>query len=255
NLTVFKLHTFFLILSNKYVFERVPVVACAFRRSNPSTPTQPRRPDFIGVVYASTQPGAAYYEFQPSETGASVRSGQPHSHGQYGGSPQRRFMSEGELVRQEQQLSYPRSNNTVDNIRELANSPQRGVYMWKDTSPSGYPSPAQQPDFYRSNPTSPTQQQMYPPQANTRTYHPANRGGVPVYPPSSPQVQRKLGAGTPPTVGDNRRRPMSFVRALEMSDNVDLSSQTSQCSSHPITHRPSTPDRTSVYDMNYEISV
>ncbi|KAH1004209.1 hypothetical protein HUJ04_003997 [Dendroctonus ponderosae] len=263
-------------------------------KSNPSTPTQPRRPDFIGVVYASTQPGAAYYEFQPSETGASVRSGQPHSHGQYGGSPQRRFMSEGELVRQEQQLSYPRSNNTVDNIRELANSPQRGVYMWKDTSPSGYPSPAQQPDFYRSNPTSPTQQQMYPPQANTRTYHPANRGGVPVYPPSSPQVQRKLGAGTPPTVGDNRRRPMSFVRfihhqksnefllftimlilvklygtncmllraatclhagALEMSDNVDLSSQTSQCSSHPITHRPSTPDRTSVYDMNYEISV
>lgn len=32
-------------------------------------------------------------------------------------------------------LSYARSNNTVDNIRELAGSPQRGVYMWKDTSP------------------------------------------------------------------------------------------------------------------------
>ncbi|XP_036319067.1 uncharacterized protein LOC118733669 isoform X2 [Rhagoletis pomonella] len=54
----------------------------------------------------------------------------------YGGSPQRRFLSEGELVRQGgNELSYARSNNTVDNIRELAGSPQRGVYMWKDTSP------------------------------------------------------------------------------------------------------------------------
>lgn len=120
------------------IFERIPVVACAFRRSNPSTPTQPRRPDFIGVVYAPNQPGGAYYEFQPTEMGQGMRPVQPPSHtGQYGSSPQRRFMSEGELVRQEQQLSYPRSNNTVDNIRELANSPQRGVYMWKDTSPSG----------------------------------------------------------------------------------------------------------------------
>lgn len=158
------------------------------------------------------------------------------------GSPQRRFMSEGELVRQEAQLSYPRSNNTVDNIRELANSPQRGVYMWKDTSP-GYP-PS---DFYRSNPTSPTQQSYSNP---PRSYHPAVRGGVPVYPPQSPQVHRKqLGAGTP-TVTDNRRRPMSFVRALEMSDTVD----NTQCPGH-LNQRPSTPDRTSIYDMNYEISV
>ncbi|KAF7269325.1 zinc finger DHHC-type containing 8 isoform X2 [Rhynchophorus ferrugineus] len=224
------------------------------RRSNPSTPTQPRRPDFIGVVYAPNQPTVgAYYEYQPSEGSQAMRSNQTQNHVQYGGSPQRRFMSEGELVRQEQQLSYPRSNNTVDNIRELANSPQRGVYMWKDQSP-GYPPSVQQPDFYRSNPTSPTQQQIYPPQPNTRTYHPAMRGGVAVYPPPSPQIHRKLGASTP-TVGDNRRRPMSFVRALEMSDNVDMSPQGSQCSSHPMTQRPSTPDRTSVYDMNYEISV
>lgn len=58
------------------------------------------------------------------------------------GSPQRRFLSEGELVRGGAELSYaPRSNNTVDNIRELAGSPQRGVYMWKDTSP-GYAQPS-----------------------------------------------------------------------------------------------------------------
>ncbi|XP_066260258.1 palmitoyltransferase ZDHHC8 [Euwallacea similis] len=224
------------------------------RRSNPSTPTQPRRPDFIGVVYAPNQSGGSYYEFQPPETGPGMRGVQPPSHMQYGGSPQRRFMSEGELVRQEQQLSYPRSNNTVDNIRELANSPQRGVYMWKDTSPSGYPSQAQQPDFYRSNPTSPTQQQMYAPPPTTRTYHPAMRGGVPVYPPPSPQIHRKIAVNAP-AVADNRRRPMSFVRALEMSDNVEMSSQTSQCSTHPMAQRPPTPDRTSVYDMNYEISV
>lgn len=60
------------------------------------------------------------------------------------GSPQRRFLSEGELVRQGNELSYARSNNTVDNIRELASSPQHGVYMWKDNSPgynNGQPAP------------------------------------------------------------------------------------------------------------------
>ncbi|XP_060520018.1 palmitoyltransferase ZDHHC8 isoform X2 [Cylas formicarius] len=208
------------------------------RRSNPSTPTQPRRPDFIGVVYQNQS--GPYYEFQGADAATHQRQTTSQA---YGGSPQRRFMSEGELVRQEAQLSYPRSNNTVDNIRELANSPQRGVYMWKDTSP-GYPPPApQQPDFYRSNPTSPTQQ-VYAQQP--RTYHPATRGGVAVYPPQSPQVHRKLGPAS-----DNRRRPMSFVRALEMSDGVELNAQNSQCP----TQRPPTPDRTSVYDMNYEISV
>jgi hypothetical protein len=224
-------------------------ISSPVRRSNPSTPTQPRRPDFIGVS-ANHQPGQ-YYDFQ-----AHPNSGPRPPMSQGYGSPQRRFMSEGELVRQEAQLSYPRSNNTVDNIRELANSPQRGVYMWKDTSP-GYPPPAQHPDFYRSNPTSPTQQAYVAP----RPYHPAVRGGVAVYPPQSPQeypcpqVHRKgpLGAGTP-TVTDNRRRPMSFVRALEMSDSVELTAPNSQCSAH-MPQRPSTPDRTSVYDMNYEISV
>lgn len=167
----------------------------ALRRSNPSTPTQPRRPDFIGVSAnhqgggggGGSGVGVQYYDFQTAHQNISSSQRPNISMQGYGGSPQRRFMSEGELVRQEaQQLSYPRSNNTVDNIRELANSPQRGVYMWKDTSP-GYPPPVQQhPDFYRSNPTSPTQQAYTAP----RPYHPAARGGVPVYPPQSPQVRR-----------------------------------------------------------------
>ncbi|XP_022905358.1 palmitoyltransferase ZDHHC8 [Onthophagus taurus] len=244
------------------------VMSSPIRRSNPSTPTQPRRPDFISVNTNHQNNVGPYYEFQ--NQGQSNQR-QPSSQGITGGyaSPQRRFLSEGELVRQEgQQLSYPRSNNTVDNIRELANSPQRGVYMWKDTSP-GYPPPAQHPDFYRSNPTSPTQQQTYN-QSQSRTYHPAMRGGVSVFPPQSPQVHRKNQLAT--SIGlstmqsqqqqDARRRPMSFVRALEMSDSVEMTpgQQQQPCAVHKQQGgggggRPSTPDRISVYDLNYEISV
>lgn len=215
------------------------------RRSNPSTPTQPRRPDFISVT--SNQLSAPYSDFQKNDRD---RGRPPHPHQIYG-SPQRRFMSEGELVRQEEQLSHPRSNNTVGNIKELANSPQRGVYMWKDTSP-GYSPPIQHPDFYRSNPTSPTQQNsMNAP----RTYHVALRGGVPVYPPQSSQMVRKDQIGPPtPTMQDNQRRPMSFVRALEMSDSVDVMQNNSHNPNY-MSGRQSTPERNSVYDMNYEISV
>lgn len=160
------------------------------RRSNPGTPTGIRRPDFIGVA----PPNGSHYEE---------------------GSPQRRFLSEGELLGP----IYPRGgpNHTVDNIRELAGSPQRGVYRWKDTSPS-CPHHSGPPiyDNYRSNPTSPTQ----------RGYYGVPRGGVPVYPPGvqvqqSPQVKRKtVGTATP---GDTPgRRPMSFVRALEMADGMEL---------------------------------
>lgn len=261
-------------------------------------------------------------------------------------SPQRRFLSEGELVRQGNELSYAKSNNTVDNIRELAGSPQRGVYMWKDTSP-GYsnnqpPGPPGvfitnhqdrntisnttrhpqnqqllmgQPDYnqqydihhhHRSNPTSPTQQMQYsgsavnvsnrytpqnqqqqPLQNNVTggAYHPALRGGVPVFPPQpSPQVKRKA---TP-------TRPMSFVRALEMTDSIEMTnsgnnvvnsggsnsndqnqtrgsnsvggivsgnstmySANTNVASTGSQQRSTTPtpDRASVYDMNYEISV
>ena len=42
-------------------------------------------------------------------------------------------------MRQANEHPYARTNNTVDNIRELAGSPQRGVYTWKDNSPgSGF---------------------------------------------------------------------------------------------------------------------
>lgn len=341
---------------------------CVFTfRSNPGTPTQPRRPDFIGVNSNSNQPGATYYDFpmqhhqglppasqhqqqqqqqlsqlqqqqQQQQLAMAHHNGGPRVKPITYGSPQRRFLSEGELVRQGAELSYARTNNTVDNIRELAGSPQRGVYMWKDNSP-GY-NGGQQPQFpgqpnlmnrmqnsnqydygqhvdahhHRSNPTSPTQQQVqyvnsvgqrYGPMQNNltasgvgvgpggntgmvSTYHPALRGGVPVFPPQpSPQIKRKA---TP-------TRPISFVRALEMTDSMEMTAmsgsggqidqqhqqqqqqqqhqqQQQQQQSNQIVRSnnvppvssagPSqnvqrsttpTPDRASVYDMNYEISV
>uniref|UniRef100_A0A1B0DLI2 Uncharacterized protein n=1 Tax=Phlebotomus papatasi TaxID=29031 RepID=A0A1B0DLI2_PHLPP len=302
------------------------------RRSNPGTPTQPRRPDFISVNPSmSNQVGATYYDFPmqqqpphhqslpppPTQQQQSYQMTQQHHNGAVRaqpvyGSPQRRFLSEGELVRQGAELSYARTNNTVDNIRELAGSPQRGVYMWKDTSP-GYGSSGNPPGFpgvqatqmnmlrqqqnnqqmmqmehHRSNPTSPTQQQQqqqqqmqyagaqqrYPQtmpnniQPTSGGYHPALRGGVPVFPPQpSPQVKRKA---TP-------TRPMSFVRALEMTDAMEMAqnasdiqqqqqqqqqqpNQNSSRNNGPMPHNQQrsttpTPDRASVYDMNYEISV
>lgn len=257
------------------------------------------------------------------------------------GSPQRRYLSEGELVRQGAELSYARTNNTVDNIRELASSPQHGVYMWKDNSPGyngnqvpPFPGAQNQPNIqnyiqrgpqqpqthhqqmphlsnqqshdtynsrHRSNPTSPTQQycnnssggnnggvstynnsgQRFNPMPITTSsgYHPALRGGVPVFPPQpSPQIKRKA---TP-------TRPISFVRALEMADSMEMQAMSNNGgadktnmtknnglvpggtgtsaisnnggngSGNPLNNTQSTtptPDRASVYDINYEISV
>ncbi|XP_028159640.1 palmitoyltransferase ZDHHC5 isoform X1 [Ostrinia furnacalis] len=137
------------------------------RRSNPGTPTAPRRPDFIGVARAS---------------------------------PQRRFLSEGELLRAEPPAHRP----TADDIRELAASPQRGNYLWAERA------------------------------------HPAPRGGVPVLPPQPSPLARRRGPAPLP----HPARPLSFVRALEVQDQLEARAAP-----------PDPPDRASVYDCNYEISV
>ncbi|XP_043269763.1 palmitoyltransferase ZDHHC5-B [Venturia canescens] len=247
-------------------------ISSPIRRSNPGTPTQVRRPDFIGVAEAPTYYDVQHHNNHVGVIGQGQMSGVPNT----GYSPQRRFLSESELIRQGNEHPYSRTNNTVDNIRELAGSPQRGVYMWKDNSPCGYPQqagpgmgvpshqniPQRQPppyDYYCSNPTSPTQQPYGnpPPPPQRAAYHPATRGGVPVFPPhQSPQVKRKvstMATPTTPTPVDGRRRPMSFVRALEMTDSMEMVTAPNDSRSQ----RPTTPtpDRASVYDMNYEISV
>lgn len=241
---------------------------------------------------------------------------------------QKKLMNEYEQQQANAQLEYYNKNrsnsNLLDgdgqNIRELAGSPQRGNYLWKDQSPVGQPgmsslngggqvapngvsvsqqinlinmrtqqaqqqaqqrpatttmtqqyrSPYAEHSLYhhRSNPTSPTQQQQQQ-QAQMRyynngnataggatsnpsvSYHPALRGGVPVFPvnvmpvggqqqqqqqqPSipvqqqnqlSPQVKRRANAAA---YGQGQQstptRPISFVRALEMSDSIELMQQ------------------------------
>jgi palmitoyltransferase len=305
------------------------------RRSNPGTPTQVRRPDFIYVAnqqQQQQQAGLNYYDFpmhQPPQNQMLLHQQQTQSGlpPYPNGSPQRRFLSEGELLSRTvsnglsigNELSYVnRNNNTVDNIRELAGSPQRGVYNWKDNSPPGYSNqnqmpmgsamyvaPVQQQANNSNNfigrpplPTSQQQQQQYlqnqnmtvvtsaqqqqQQQANVRqsnvsniinniaansanpsNYHPALRGGVQVFPPqipASPQVKRKQ---TP-------TRPISFVRALEMANSIEMSNTNyqqqqqgdqidvnkSNNEANPnVQQTQQIVDRGSIYDTNYEISV
>jgi palmitoyltransferase ZDHHC5/8 len=275
---------------------------------------------------------------QPQGQQQSAQSGLPPLYPN--GSPQRRFLSEGELLARTtsnglsigNELSYVnRNNNTVDNIRELAGSPQRGVYNWKDNSPPGQnPNVSMGSAMYSVVPThqqqqqqmimgrpplpSTTMQQQYlqnqnmvvvtssqqqqPRQSNVSNiinnivanssatgggYHPALRGGVQVFPPqinASPQVKRKQ---TP-------TRPISFVRALEMANSIEMTNVQQQQSidqqmqqvelnksnsellqqqqqqqqqlhqqhqQQQQQQQQQIPDRGSVYDMgvNYEISV
>ena len=140
-------------------------VSSPLRRSNPPTPTQPRRPDFIGVSGDGRPPPPHYYSHYTYEP--------PR---QQSGSPQRRYMSESELIRGTNQIQQqqdnghggypPRTTTMFDNIQELAGSPQHGQYTWRDQSPPQYcgsNSPPANYRFdprhhqYRSNPTSPTQ--------------------------------------------------------------------------------------------------
>jgi palmitoyltransferase ZDHHC5/8 len=305
-------------------------------RSNPGTPTQVRRPDFIYVAnqqQQQQQAGLNYYDFpmhqQQQNPMLMHQQSQPGLPPYTNGSPQRRFLSEGELLSRNglsNELSYVnRNNNTVDNIRELAGSPQRGVYNWKDNSPPGFINPNQMPmgatamysvapgqqiqaqPVNTSNnqfmgrpplPTSQQQQQQYlqnqnmiavtsaqqqiqqqpgvrqsnvssiinnivANSANASSYHPALRGGVQVFPPqvpASPQVKRKQ---TP-------TRPISFVRALEMANSIEMTNtnyQQSQQQGEAESNKSASEmnpsvqqtqqivDRGSIYDTNYEISV
>lgn len=306
------------------------------RRSNPSTPTQPRRPDFIGIGNEGNRVPPQYYPQYSYEP--------PHSSHQ-NGSPQRRYMSESELIRQPPETGgqYPRTTTMFDNIQELAGSPQHGQYTWRDQSPPQYcqggpsnPNVVYQTcgsQEYRSNPTSPTQtcpaphyyppihhSQMagphgghYPPthqpSYNQHMSHQGHQGyppqqqmvgrrnsGPSYVGPQSPQIRRKNYAGglvTPPTPTESGRpspgqkRPVSFVRSLDMMDSIEMSSrgpphhqgphgppheghhavihsQRSHGGTLSPTHTPkpdhrlTTPqdlDRRSAYDMNYEISV
>ena len=154
------------------------------------------------------------------------------------------------------------------------------MYIWKDNAPATFNYGSSSAHEYpHSNPTSPTQ--VTHNRINQKQYHPAIRGGVAVYPQGSPQPYRKTQMLQSHTLPDNRRRPMSFAKALEMSDCLEMlpisvtatstettaaaTSATTSTMSLQTTTTPTTanskkgnsatPDRSSVYDMNYEISV
>lgn len=276
---------------------------------------------YVANQQQQQQAGLNYYDFPIHQQAANQmmmhqqqsQSGLPYPNN----SPQRRFLSEGELLTRTgnnglsmgNELAYVnRNNSTVDNIRELAGSPQHGVYNWKDNSPPGYnnqnqmqmgamygvapvhqqvnsnnfigrpplPTSQQQQYIQNQNMTVVTSAQQQPNvrqsnvsniinnivanSANTSNYHPALRGGVQVFPPqvpASPQVKRKQ---TP-------TRPISFVRALEMAnsiemtntnyqpqgDQIDLNKSSSEM--NPNVQQTQIVDRGSIYDTNYEISV
>lgn len=221
-------------------------ISSPIRRSNPGTPTQARRPDFISVPMMNQPPAptvSAYYDLPMTHGQQGGYTTAQAVYGMYepsynvvqqtGGSPQRRYLSEGDMLRQNNELA--RSTNTSDNIRELAGSPQKGVYVWKNSSPN-YAS-----NDFASNAVNllrqqQQQQQQLPPvlqrfqhqqqeqqeqSANIASsgYHPALRGGVQVFPPAaSPQIKRKT----------MNTRPISFVRALEMTDSIEMATQQNQ---------------------------
>lgn len=240
------------------------------QRSNPPTPTQGtgRPGEFMGY-------GAAPFQYpRPHHI--------PPYYDSYGipNGEQRRILSEGELM-YDRHPQYMMSHDQGP-IRELASSPQRGVYMWKDTSPTG-PSGA---PYFHSNPTSPIQHSLMNNSSNgnggnpNRSYiHPGGGGGnyynnvssPSNYPPSSPSSKKKnlygmgISATVPNSISDGirpspiSRRPMSFVRALEMTDSLELSNSRGTSSrgspaGTPKGHGQET-DRSSIYDTNYEISV
>lgn len=172
-------------------------------------------------------------------------------------------------------------------IRELASSPQNGVYLWKDNSPTRVANQNFNSTINSSysNPTSPIQPTMMNCAQNNTMYsrgyggHPSSEGSLIGFPgspsfsaaPTSPNGRRKMypggvvGVGMGGQVVDGgvgvvggvrpsplNRRPMSFVRALEMTDSLEMSNNRG---ANNRSSPAGTPNRASVYDTNYEISV
>jgi len=279
------------------------------RRSNPSTPTRQNtgRPDFIGlaqcgviqVPHVVRVPQTASYNYGPYHS----------TNGE------RRVLTDAELIydRQYRVPEEMRGDSSGGPIRELAGSPQRGVYHWKDSSPptekygTSVDGGGIMSSYYHSNPTSPVQHSMmnngggvgssggngtinmnraYCQQPQQSAHGGYNSGpnagsGYGVTNPSlSPNMKKKMynnmnvgyngdgsGVGGGHVNDSSRpspisRRPMSFVRALEMTDSLEMSRGANNRNNSPAGTPASgqlqvsdVGDRASVYDMNYEISV
>nr|XP_040578657.1 LOW QUALITY PROTEIN: palmitoyltransferase ZDHHC8B-like [Lepeophtheirus salmonis] len=184
-------------------------------------------------------------------------------------SPGRRYLSDGELLGDS--AHHPHLHH------ESINSPQRSYYIWKDTSPyhqyqGASPSPAGHPMAgMQQDLSSPTRHASYASQVGyfLQQTQPTLQSGGPRTTPSgypggpivpsghlSPPPTSKS-SSSPYTSG---QQPLSFTRALEVSDSLEMrqpsSQQPSQSSGNPSKGvSADNAHRDSVYDINYEISV
>ncbi|CAL8129661.1 unnamed protein product [Orchesella dallaii] len=265
------------------------------RRSNPPTPTQAgARPDYVVGAHECMVPGPSIG--RPVYPGYYVDDGYVAN----AGGDQRRVSSSTEMMYERHYHAPVAGINRESSgpIRELASSPQNGVYLWKDNSPTRVANQnfnSTNSNYFHSNPTSPMQPTIMNCTQNNAMFsrgyaHPSSEGSLIGFPgspsfspapvPTSPNGRRKMYgpqgqgvvgvAGVSVTMADGgvrpsplNRRPMSFVRALEMTDSLDMSNRGANNRSSPA-GTPKGPgqsqvndisDRASVYDMNYEISV
>eukprot|EP00096_Caligus_rogercresseyi_P016313 TRINITY_DN890_c0_g3_i3.p1 TRINITY_DN890_c0_g3~~TRINITY_DN890_c0_g3_i3.p1 ORF type:complete len:284 (-),score=99.06 TRINITY_DN890_c0_g3_i3:184-1035(-) len=198
-------------------------------------------------------------------------------------SPGRRYLSESENQQVQQQQQHQQQH-----VQEGAiNSPQRSYYIWKDTSP--YHQYQGGPSHSPADCSSPTrhtsyasqvgyflQQQVQPTlQSGGPRTTPSGYPGGPIVPSGhlSPPPTSKSSSSSSPYANhppsshqqQHQQQPLSFTRALEVSDSLGGGGGGGNQFHHPQQHQhlhhpedPSNPDnahRDSVYDINYEISV
>jgi len=197
----------------------------------------------------------------------------------------RRYLSEGELLEPQQMMAGGVGPSTsAGHIQDLAGSPNKSFYLWKTeggSPPVSYAHPAssspshsyaQQVGYYLQQPVSdfmaPTIQSGGP-----RTT-PSGYPGGPMVPSGhvSPKMSRRPPHGsspygenvirTAPSPHNSPQGPMTFTRALEVTDKIQMRGPRPP---PPGTHpgQPNNgggqpdndPNRESMYDVNYEISV
>lgn len=209
-----------------------PLAMSMSATQSPTTVTQ--RPDHIPI---STIPEARMYEVQYP----------------YGGQ-QRKVASEGQLLNYNDDSSL----HVIDNLPELAGSPQRSIYTWREGSPA-YPrfTTGSHPTSPVATPGNPEYYTSYAQQAvGRRTAPPMYRQINATLPTNSPQMRRKgpfSSESSPSRFQNQQQQGMTFSRALQMSDSLELSAARVGEGANP--NQKEGENRRSVYEMNYEISV
>ncbi|ODN03408.1 putative palmitoyltransferase ZDHHC8 [Orchesella cincta] len=183
------------------------------RRSNPPTPTQAgARPDYVVGAHECMVPGPSI--------GRPVYPGYYVDDGYVAAPPgdQRRVSSSTEMMYERHYHAPVAGINRESSgpIRELASSPQNGVYLWKDNSPTRVANQnfnSTNSNYFHSNPTSPMQPTIMNCTQNNAMFargyaHPSSEGSLIGFPgspsfspapvPTSPNGRRKMYGGVQP---------------------------------------------------------